>query len=227
MRWLLNAGFLCLIALTAGESSLAHEADDAAHSHDNAATDDDGAHEDHDAAANGDIDEHHGDAHAATVYDGDHDGVEEDYDRPPLTELTAVRFLFALGMFVLFVFIMRAVAWKPLIAALDTREARVNEAHAFVKDAGEQVKILIAQHEERIAETQEQVKSIVAAARKEAEQAKSEIIAQAAEEAQSLQDRSIAEIEQAKQQALGQIEGQVDRYADLATQQVVGHRLGG
>lgn len=156
------------------------------------------------------------------IEDGDNDGVMEDYNQPPLREWTAVRFLWALGLFVLFVFVMRKIAWEPLIAAFNVREALVNEAHAFVASSRAEIQELIRQHDARIAESYDEVKEIVAAARKEAEAAKAEIIAQADTEARELQERSIAEIVSAKEEALGQLSGRVDDYTDMATEHILG-----
>jgi F-type H+-transporting ATPase subunit b len=217
MRWIFFAGLAFFAVSWSVRSSCAQE-DTGTHepaADVNTAPDEPHAHE---PGEDGD-DDH---AEHAPIYDGDNDGVEEDYNQPPLKELTAVRFLFALGLFVTFVFVMRKIAWQPLIAALDAREARVNEAHAFVASARSEIQELIRQHDARISESYDEVKDIVAAARKEAEQAKAEIIAQAETEARELQERSIAEIVTAKEEALGQLSERVDDYTDMATDHILG-----
>jgi F-type H+-transporting ATPase subunit b len=219
MRWFVLTGLVTFCVSWAGLVSFAQDAEE----HDHAAPAGDAAHLE-EGAEHPDEADHPDEDHAEhqPIYDGDHDGKDEDYNQPPLKELTAFRFLFALGLFVAFVFVMRKIAWVPLIAAFDAREARVNEAHAFAANARTEIQALIQQHEDRIAETRDEVKNIVAAARQDAERAKSEIIAQADAEARELQERSIAEIHAAREEVLGQLSGQVDEYTDLAVGQIVG-----
>lgn len=214
MRWFLLAGLVACCVSWSGSSSFAQEAEEHGHAPD---------------SENGAAHSEEGGSHTAVDGGGadetDH-GDHKDYNQPPLwEELGVVRFFFALGLFVAFVFVMRKIAWVPLIAAFDAREARVNEAHAFAANARTEIQALIEQHEVRIAETRDEVKDIVAAARQEAEQAKSEIISQADAEARELQERSIAEIHAAREEALGQLSGRVDEYTDLAVGQIVGRAL--
>lgn len=223
MRWLLTFGIAIFAAGWACHAVRAQEGheegSDAAHAgtggHDHAA--------DHDAESDEHLEEHA--EHPQPIYDGDHDGVVEDYNQPPLRELTAVRFLWALGLFVLFVFVMRKFAWGPLIVALNAREARVKAAHAYAEAAKTEMQELIRQHEARIAEAQEEVQSIVAAARQEGERMKRDIIEQADAETRALLESSIAEIEAAKREALDQLAARVDDYTELATRHVAGEVL--
>jgi F0F1-type ATP synthase membrane subunit b/b' len=160
-----------------------------------------------------------GDSHAAEG------GVN--YDEPPMTPDRSMLelFVFSLLLFVGFVFLSRQLVWQPLIAGLDSREERVNQAYARAESMKTQVQQLIREHEAQIATTYEQVKAIVAESRQDADRVKSEITSAAAVEAQALQEQAIAEIGRAKEQALAELTAAADQYATLASDHVLGYSL--
>lgn len=208
------AGLGCLLAAFA--ASWASVRADEAHSHPAPAA--------HAAAGGGHADAAHpADAagHDPHVADAHH----PDYNKAPLPGTApglGTLFVFSLVLFGGFVFAARTLLWTPLIAALDQREARVNQAHADAEAAKTQAEQLLAQHSARMAEVHEQVQGLIAQTRKEAEQEKSRIIAEAETQARSLRDRAVAEIQQARAAALAQLEGNLDAQVARAVQQVVG-----
>lgn len=153
------------------------------------------------------------------------DGHDVDYNKAPLPGSApglGSLFVFSLILFTGFVFAARTLVWTPLIQALDQREARVNQAHADAEAAQAEAQRLLAQHEARLAQVQEEVQGIVAQARKEAEQEKSRIIAEADAHARQLRDQALAQIEQARNAALAQIETSIEDQVAMAVEHVVG-----
>lgn len=198
--------------------------------------DDDGHHEseDHGEAgeAHSDHDEPHGESAEGDAAHGDEHGADEahhpDYNEPPINPNRGMLelFIFSLVLFLAFVFGARQFAWKPLIAAFDQREARVNQAHADAEQAKVQAERLLAEHDEKMAEVQEQVKDIVSRARQEAEAEKARIIAEATAQADAARDSALDEIRQAREEALSQLMGSVDQQVDLAIENIVGRPIG-
>ena len=184
----------------------------------------------HGTAAEAGHDDHGSEAESS----GDHGGHGQsggfhfDYDKAPLPgndpRLPGL-FVFSLILFVAFVFAARALVWTPLIAALDQREARVNQAHADAKAAKAEAEQLLAQHESKMAEVQEQVQEIVAAARKEAEQEKTRIIAEAEAKAKDLREQAIADIQSAHDATLAELTQSIDSQVAQAVEHVVGHTV--
>jgi F-type H+-transporting ATPase subunit b len=153
----------------------------------------------------------------------DHHGV--DYNKAPLPGSApglGTLFVFSLILFTGFVFAARALVWTPLIAALDQREARINQAHAEAAEAKAQAEQLLAHHTAKMSEVHEQVQGLLARARKDAEQEKSRIIAEAEAAAKNLRDQAIADIQAARQSALSQLEGNLDAQVSRAVKQVIG-----
>jgi F-type H+-transporting ATPase subunit b len=160
-----------------------------------------------------------GDAHAAAA-----DAHHPDTSMPPIVPNKAMGelFVFSLLFFWLFLYVAKRLAWRPLISGLDAREARVNRALHDAEAARVEAERLLAAHDARMAEVHEEVRGIVAAARKEAEAEKARIIAKADGDAAALRDRAIAEIEAARARALDDLHAQIDRQAAVATEHVLG-----
>jgi F-type H+-transporting ATPase subunit b len=151
-----------------------------------------------------------------------------DYNKPPLPGLApglGTLFVYSLILFVVFLAVAKAMIWKPMIQALDEREGRINTAYAEVETAKAEAARLLAAHDARMAEVQEQVKGIVAQARQQADAEKAQIIASAETEAMALRDRALADIRQAREEAMAGLLATVDRQVGLAAEHVLGHRL--
>ncbi len=170
-----------------------------------------------------------GDAHAAAGENhhgeaghggGGHGDV--DYNAVPLI-FEPKLFVWSLGLFLLFVFVARKVAWSPLIQGLDAREARVNRALHDAEAARVEAEKLLADHDARMDQVQDEVREIVAAARREAEAEKARIIAEADAEAAALRDQAIADIEAAHRQAAEDLNSRIGEQVAMATEHVLGH----
>lgn len=167
--------------------------------------------------------DHHGESAAGGH--ADHGGV--DYNKPPIDPNPAMLqlFVFSLVLFALFLVAARVLIWRPLIAALDQREGRINVAYAEAETAKAEVARLLAAYNAKLAEVQEQVKGLLTQARQQADAEKAQIIAEAEAEAQALRDRALADISRAQEEALSGLLATVDRQVGLATEHILGHRL--
>jgi len=134
-------------------------------------------------------------------------------------------FIFSLVLFVGFVFLARTALWQPLIAALDQREAVVNQAKAEALAAKVGAEKLLAEHDAKMVTVREQVQEMIAKARAEAEEEKTRIVAEAEVKARQLRESAIADIHQARDQALSQLDSAVDAQVAMATDQIVGYSL--
>ncbi|MBL8850474.1 MAG: ATP synthase F0 subunit B [Planctomycetaceae bacterium] len=151
-----------------------------------------------------------------------------DYNKPPLPGFAPglmTLFVYSLVLFTIFLVVARSMVWKPLISALDEREGRILAAQVEAEHAKTEAARLLAAHDAKMAEVQEQVKGIVAQARQAADAEKAQIIASAEAEAKALRDRAVAEIRQARDEAMSGLLATVDRQVGLATEHVLGHRL--
>lgn len=178
----------------------------------------------HEPDAHGDaVDGHEHEAAGGETHSEEH---KSKYDDPPLTfDLTL--FVWTLLVFLTLLLLGTQLAWKPLIAGLDSREARINQAYAAAKEARVAVEQCSREYEARLAATTEEVKAVIAAARQDAEKAKADVVNAAATEALALQDRAIDEIMRAKEQALAELNTAVEQQTNIATEHILGYHLAG
>jgi F-type H+-transporting ATPase subunit b len=183
-----------------------------------------------DGAGIADVAEHAGgaeDHHAPVDHaagDGAHGEHHPDTNRPPIFPDRAMGelFVFSLVFFCLFLVVARKYAWLPMVAGLDSREARVNQALADAEAARVAALKLLDEHQKHLDQVTEQVKEIVAEARGEAEREKARIIAEAEAETTALRDQAIADIYEAQRQSLQGLDERIDVQVATATGKILG-----
>lgn len=186
-------------------------ADDAAHSHEVGEAED----ASHDA----------GEGDAASHDDAHHVHVGEDVSattkdlvkdiRPDLAIFTLIVFLLLFGG-------LYVLAWPKITAALDQRAAHIQQGFTDAEKARQQAMTLLKEHQGKMEAIQDEVKEIIAEARRDAERTKADIVASAAKESEVIKDRALLEIGRAKDQALNELFQQMAEQVAGATQHVLG-----
>ncbi len=133
--------------------------------------------------------------------------------------------LWSLVVFLTFLFVLKKFAWKPLADGLDAREQRIRSDIDAAEAARVKAEQMLADHEAKLAGVQEEVKEILAEARRDAEHTKNEIMATAQGEAEATRDRALGDIERARDQALKDLFDQVSTQVAAATEHVLGRSL--
>lgn len=133
--------------------------------------------------------------------------------------------VFSIIAFLVFIFAMKALAWKPLIAGLDGREANLRQQAAETQDALAKAQSLLSEHEAKLAATQDEVKEIIAEARRDAERTSQDIVAAAQSEAEASRARAVEEIGRAKDVALKELFDGMAGQVTGATEHVLGRAL--
>src|SRR5690348_7469116 len=64
--------------------------------------------------------------------------------------------------FAIFIFLLARFAWKPLIKALDLREARIREDIAQAEVSREKAEQMLAEHGRKLSKVQDEVREILA-----------------------------------------------------------------
>lgn len=133
--------------------------------------------------------------------------------------------LWSMIVFLLFLAILAKYAWKPLAAGLDRREARIRDDIAAAEEARLKAERMLAEHAAKLDRVQDEVRAILAEARRDAEVARQNIVADAQAEADATKSRAVVEIERARDQALKELfDVMATRVAD-ATEHVLGRGL--
>ncbi len=164
----------------------------------------------------------HGDAHAAHH---DHIG-EKDVNKQP-EEFRTDLAIFSAIVFGLLAAGMYYTAWPKILGALAAREEGIRKAISDAEDAKVQAHAFMKEHKGRLEAVENEVKEILAEARRDAEHTKLDIMKQAEVEAEATKNRAIAEINRAKDQAIDELFSTLASQVSAATEQVVGRALTG
>lgn len=176
-------------------------------------------HDDHAHAAGAAADDHGHDAHGAHEHIG-----EKGVNRQP-EEFRSDLAIFTLFVFALLFLGLRQFAWPKITAALEAREHGIRKAISDAETARVRAEELMREHQGRMEAIEEDVKEILAEARRDAERTKQEIIAAANSEAEAAKQRAITEIGRAKDQALDELFSTMAAQVTSATEHVLSHGL--
>jgi F-type H+-transporting ATPase subunit b len=129
---------------------------------------------------------------------------------PDLAICTAV-------VFGLLLFLLNKFAWPAISLALVEREQRIENNIAEAEAKHEEAKLMLAQHEAKLASAADEVRELLEEARRDAEHTKAQIIAEAKQAADQERDRAVRDVERAADSALKQLaESSANMAVDLA-----------
>jgi len=135
--------------------------------------------------------------------------------------------IFSLIVFGLLFAALYAKAWPKISSALEEREAGIRRAIADAEKARIDSAAMLQQHQAKLDAVHEEVKAILAEARRDAEHTKNDIIASATTEATALKNRAVADINLARDQALHELFDKMADQVAAATEHVVGRSVTG
>jgi len=118
-------------------------------------------------------------------------------------------------VFVVLLLVLWKFAWKPLAEGLDKRERRVADEIASAEQANLDAKQLLAQYQQKLAASEDEVREILERGRRDAEHLGRELIDKARAETEVEKQRALREIETA---TAGAIKELADRSASLAVE---------
>jgi F-type H+-transporting ATPase subunit b len=117
--------------------------------------------------------------------------------------------------FLILAFLLGKFAWKPLLAAVETREAGIRDAIEGAKLEREEAQRLLEEHKAMLNLARKERADAVEAGRKDAERLKAEILDEARRQREQLMVQAQSQIEAGLRQARAQLKGEA---ADLAIQ---------
>ena len=133
--------------------------------------------------------------------------------------------LWSLITFLVFVAVLRKFAWTPLISGLDQREGKMKQSLADAEAARVKAEHMLVEHAKKLDKVQDEVKEILAEARRDAEHTKQDIVAAASKEAEATRKRAIDDIERARDVAMKDLFDFVSSNVIGATEHVLSRAL--
>ncbi|MDA1162087.1 MAG: F0F1 ATP synthase subunit B [Planctomycetota bacterium] len=162
------------------------------------------------------------DSHAVPEgQDGGHDGAETGVPMQPQNDLV----LWTIVTFVVFLVVLKKVAWGPLIEGLDNRESKYRKLLEDAKADRDKAVALLADYEQKLKATQGQVDEIIAEARRDADRTKTDILATAQQSAEATRKRALEDINRARDQAVAELFDHVRASVVSATEKVLSRSL--
>ena len=128
-------------------------------------------------------------------------------------------------VFLVLLLVLRKYAWGPIAQGLQKREQGIADQVAQAEQNNQKARELLAQHEQMLANSEEEVRKMIEQGRREAEQAGHQIVDKAKDDAKAEHQRALREIEAATAGALKELS---ERGATLAVQlagRIVGAEL--
>ena len=127
--------------------------------------------------------------------------------------------------FLCLVFVLKKFAWKPLLQALNDREAgikrAIEEAQA-ARQAAEQIK---AQYEKELSQGQEKAQLLLAQAANDAQKVRERLIKEAEADAQLLAEMTRRQLEEDKNKVVRDLRKEVAGLSILAAEKILRHSV--
>ena len=133
--------------------------------------------------------------------------------------------IWSLVTFVVYILVLKKAAWGPLIQGLDAREGKMKQQLADAEAAQKKAEVMLADHAKKLEQVQDEVKAILAEARRDAEHTKQDIVTTANREAEATRKRAVEDIEHARDVAIKELFDFVSSNVIGATENVLGRAL--
>ncbi|MBE0644580.1 MAG: F0F1 ATP synthase subunit B [Bacteroidetes bacterium] len=127
--------------------------------------------------------------------------------------------------FTLLLWILKKLAWKPLLGALENRETKIREDIQRAEDARTDAERLLAEHRKLLQNSEMEARKILDEAKGVAETVKQGIVDSAHEQARQMTAQAKAEIQREKDTALAQLRTEVADLAIRAAGKILGEEL--
>lgn len=127
--------------------------------------------------------------------------------------------------FIILLFVLKKVAWKPILAALDQRESAIRESLEKAEKAQEEARKILEQNEANLAKAEEESKKIIDQSRAYAEKLKEQMLHDSKIQAKKIIEDASAEIDRKKEAAFSELKNQVAEIAVNAAEKILRENL--
>ena len=133
--------------------------------------------------------------------------------------------LWTIVNFIVLLVVLRAVAWKPILKALQARETSINDALNRADVARSEAERILSENQKALQKAEEEAQRMLRESREYAEKLHTEASQRAQEESRRLVEQAHAEIDRSKQQALNELRTEVATLAIEAAERILNESL--
>jgi F-type H+-transporting ATPase subunit b len=137
---------------------------------------------------------------------------------PGLIFWTAVTFLILL-------FILKKMAWKPILTALSQREEAIKDSLEKAEKAKEEAQKVLNENQASIAKAEEESRKLIEQSRAYADKLKDQMLKESKEQAQKIIEDASAEIERKKEETFNELKAKVAEIAIQAAEKILSENL--
>jgi F-type H+-transporting ATPase subunit b len=127
--------------------------------------------------------------------------------------------------FFLLLFVLKKIAWKHIVGALEQREEHIRLSLERAEEAKQEAERLLEENRKERAQSEERAQKILNEGRTLGENLKNEIVEKANQQARKMIDQAKQEIERDKEAALSQLREEVASLAIMAAEKILGESL--
>lgn len=121
--------------------------------------------------------------------------------------------------------VLKKVAWKPILTALDNREKEITESLNKAEQAKLDAQKILEENQASLAKAEEESKKIIEQSRVYAENLKEQMMKESKEQAQRLIEDASAEIERRKDAAFDELKNQIADISVRAAEKIMKESL--
>jgi len=127
--------------------------------------------------------------------------------------------------FLILLFILKKVAWKPILSALDQREKDIKDSLEKAEKAKEDAQKILDENQATLAKAEEESKKIIEQSRSYAENLKEQMLKESKKQAKKLVEDAAEEIDRRKDSAFEELKDQIAKIAVNAAEKIMKQNL--
>jgi F-type H+-transporting ATPase subunit b len=127
--------------------------------------------------------------------------------------------------FLALLFILKKVAWKPILSSLNERENFIKDSVERAETAKKEAEEILEENKKNLALAEDNAQKVIAQGREYAENLKSQIIEESKAEAKKIVDDASKEIERKNIEAFNRLKGDVAAIAIQAAEKIIRSNL--
>lgn len=146
-------------------------------------------------------------------------------EKPMLLSVNPGLIIWQILIFVILLFVLKKIAWKPMLTALNSREEGIKDSIEQAKNLRKEAEALVDEHKKNLSEANAQSMKIINDAKEVANKMRDDIIQKSQEESRRIVEQARAEIKQEKESAMSDLRSEVSDLAIKAAEKILKENL--
>jgi F-type H+-transporting ATPase subunit b len=127
--------------------------------------------------------------------------------------------------FIILLIILKKVAWKPILTALETREKEIADSLNRAEQTKVDAQKILEENQASLAKAEEESKKVIDQSRVYAENLKAQMLKESKEQAQKIIEDATAEIDRKKDAAFEELKNQIAEISVSAAEKIMKQNL--